>query len=156
MPKKKDADRRPFLLAGARRILRRNVGNSFENPRQRLYIFANPWYNKYMKQKGSSKMKKTGFLIFLALSSCFLTSCQVNWFGASYDVAWYWVAIPVAVIMVVGYVILMRIVLVCPVCGEVFRPRWYQLSVSMHMGRKRLAKCPHCGKRSFCRRYRGE
>lgn len=101
-------------------------------------------------------MKRIGLLASLALSACLLTSCKVNWFGDSYDVEWYWIAIPLVAILVVSYVILMRIVLVCPSCGEKFRPKWYQLSVCMHMGRRRLAKCPHCGKRNFCQRYRGE
>ncbi len=85
----------------------------------------------------------------LAISLC---SCNVNWFRETVDVPWYAIAIPVAILAVVGYIILMNMTFVCPHCGAEFKPKWYQLSVCFHINRSRLAKCPRCGKTSFCER----
>ena len=97
-------------------------------------------------------MKKLIFL--LAIFVCAITpcSCTVNWFGETYDAPWYVIAIPIAIIAVVGYFILMNTVFVCPDCNTEFKPKWYQLSVCVHMGRKRLAKCPKCGRFGYCAR----
>ena len=97
-------------------------------------------------------MKKRFLLLVSVLSVCLLTSCQVNWFGETRDVAWYWIAIPVAVICLLGYWILMRMVFVCPVCKTEFSPKWYQLSVTVHLNRSRLVRCPHCKRMGFCKR----
>ena len=95
-------------------------------------------------------MKKV--LIFLALGLCLvcLTSCTVNWFGGTVDVPWYVIANPVAIILIIGYVILMSRTYVCPKCQTEFKAKPYQLYVTVHMNRKRLAKCPKCGKIEFC------
>ena len=57
----------------------------------------------------------------------------------------------ILLIAVCGYFILMANRYVCPHCGTEFKAKPYDLSVTVHMMGKRLAKCPHCGKRSFCR-----
>ena len=99
-------------------------------------------------------MKKV-FLIFLILTIALsLSSCTVNWFGETYEVPWYFIAIPVVLIAVFAYFILMNMTFICPYCGTEFKPKWYQLSVSVHMNGKRLAKCPSCERQSFCERKR--
>lgn len=95
-------------------------------------------------------MKKILLLSATLVCALILCSCKVNWFGATYDVPWYVIAIPIAIIAVVGYFILMNTTFICPDCGEKFKPKWYQLSVCVHMGRKRLAKCPRCGRFGYC------
>lgn len=95
-------------------------------------------------------MKKIGFCLLLLSVALSLASCTVNWFGDTAEVPWYGVAIPVAVVFVAGYFILMSKTYVCPHCKTEFKAKPYQLSVTVHMGGKRLAKCPNCQKRSFC------
>lgn len=95
-------------------------------------------------------MKKIGFCLLLLSVALSLASCTVNWFGDTAEVPWYWVAIPVAVVFAAGYFILMSKTYVCPHCKTEFKAKPYQLSVTVHMGGKRLAKCPNCQKRSFC------
>ena len=80
-----------------------------------------------------------------------LSSCTVNWFGGTKDVPWYFVAIPVLLIFILGYVILMSKTYICPHCGTEFKAKPHQLYVTIHMGGKRMAKCPTCGKKGFCR-----
>ena len=81
-----------------------------------------------------------------------LCSCKINWFGGSYEVPWYFVVIPVLLIMVISFFIIMRGTYICPECDAEFKPKWYQLYVGVHSGNKRLAKCPHCGKKGFCKK----
>ena len=96
-------------------------------------------------------MKKIMFGSILLGAAMLLTSCRVNWFGDTFDVPWYCVAIPVAVIFVISYFFLMSFTYVCPHCQTEFRAKPYQLFVTVHWNRARLAKCPKCGKLSFCR-----
>ena len=96
-------------------------------------------------------MKKTILYSFLLTSTLFLTSCKVNWFGGTVDVPWYYVAIPVALIFTVGYIILMTNTYVCPHCNTEFKAKPYQLYVTIHLNRKRLAKCPNCKRKDFCK-----
>lgn len=96
-------------------------------------------------------MKKVLLLLISLIVALSLTSCTVNWFGGTLDVPWYYVAIPVAVIFILGYFILMSKTYVCPDCGAEFKAKPYQLYVTVHCGRKRLAKCPKCGRKGFCK-----
>ena len=79
-----------------------------------------------------------------------LSSCTVNWFGDTMDVPWYFVAIPIMLIAVFGYIILMAKTYICPLCKTEFKAKPYQLYVTIHMGRRRIAKCPKCGRKGFC------
>ena len=64
-------------------------------------------------------------------------------------------AIPIAIIAAVGYFILMNMTFVCPDCNTEFKPKKHHLFVTVHMGRKRLAKCPKCGRFGYCdRKYK--
>ena len=95
-------------------------------------------------------MKKIWMILLLLMLSLSLTSCKVNWFTTTVEVPWYVIAIPVALLLIVSYVILMRHVFVCPHCKTEFKAKPYQLYVTIHLNGKRMAKCPHCGKKSFC------
>ena len=97
-------------------------------------------------------MKKRFLLITTLFSTLLLCSCRVNWFGQSYDVPWYVIAPILAVICVVSYFILMNFTFVCPDCQNEFKPKPYELSVTLHHMGKRLVKCPKCGRRGFCKR----
>lgn len=96
-------------------------------------------------------MKKIILSASLLLSMFMLSSCKVNWFGETIDVPWYFVAIPFTVIIVASYLILINKTYICPNCGAEFKPRWYQLYVGVHMGNKRIAKCPYCGEKGWCK-----
>lgn len=99
-------------------------------------------------------MRKTIISLLLLASSLTLCSCRVNWFTTTVEVPWYAVAIPVAVIFAVAYLILMNTTFVCPDCHTEFKPKWYQLSVTVHFMGKRLVKCPRCGKKGFFEKRR--
>ena len=96
-------------------------------------------------------MKKVLFCLSILSLSLPLCSCKVNLINTTADVPWYYVAIPVAVIFVLGYFILMSKTYICPRCDKEFKAKPYQLYVTVHMNRKRLAKCPHCGGKGFCK-----
>ena len=95
-------------------------------------------------------MKKAFSFLALWTITVSLSSCKVNWFGDTLDVPWYYVAIPVLLIAVFGYVILMSKTYICPHCQTEFKAKPHQLYVTVHMGRKRIAKCPKCGRKGFC------
>ena len=99
-------------------------------------------------------MKKILFFLTMLLTALALSSCQVNWFGETKEVHFLVVLIPIVIVCVLGYFLIMRATYVCPHCGTEFRPRWYQLSFLFHMGRRRLGKCPVCGKSGYCSRKR--
>ena len=98
--------------------------------------------------------KKLLLLLGLTILVLSLASCTVNWFGGTRDVPWYYVAVPVILIGVIGYYILMSRTYICPDCHTEFKVKPYQLSVMVHMNGKRLAKCPNCGRKGFCQSKR--
>ena len=96
-------------------------------------------------------MKKI-FLFFAVLAATLsLSSCKVNWFGSKVDVDWYFVVIPVVLIFIVSYIILMSKTYTCPHCRTNFKAKPHQLYTTIHMGGKRIAKCPNCGRKGFCK-----
>ena len=95
-------------------------------------------------------MKKLWLILLLLLTALSLCSCKVNWFTTTVDVPWYVIAIPVAALLFVCYIILMCHTYVCPHCKTEFKAKPYQLYVTLHLNGKRMAKCPHCGKKGFC------
>jgi len=101
-------------------------------------------------------MKKIKFVIlfFLLASMLTLTSCQVNWFGESYDVPWYVVAIPTAIFCAIAFFIAGKSIsnklYVCPKCGQKFHPSFWVAMFSLHIGSDRCFKCPECGRKGFC------
>ena len=95
-------------------------------------------------------MKKALFFIVILAVTLSLSSCTVNWFGDTMDVPWYFIAIPVFLVSVFGYMILMSKVYICPHCKAEFKAKPYQLYVAVHLCGKRVAKCPRCGRKGFC------
>ena len=95
-------------------------------------------------------MKKAIVLLVTLATVLSMTSCSVNWFGDTVEVPWYAVAVPVTIILVLGYIILMKRTYICPKCKAEFKAKPYQLYVTVHSCGKRLAKCPKCGRMGFC------
>ena len=54
-------------------------------------------------RKAVYTMKKTGRILLLSSLLLSLSSYKVNWFSETVDVPWYYVAIPVTLIFVIGY-----------------------------------------------------
>ena len=96
-------------------------------------------------------MKKAFLFSALLTAILTLTSCRVNWFGETADVPWYYIAIPVALIFICGYIILMSKTYICPHCKTEFKAKPHQFYVTVHMGGKRYAKCPNCKRKGFCK-----
>ena len=99
-------------------------------------------------------MRKIMFLVLTVLSAVSLSACQVNWFDKTIEVPWYVVALPTILILFVSLAVAYRVIFsrtyVCPICKTEIKPKWNDFSLSVHVNGKRLAKCPHCGKKSFC------
>ena len=95
-------------------------------------------------------MKKAFSFLLISIMTLSLSSCTVNWFGDTSEVPWYYIAIPVLLIAVFGYIIIMSKTYICPHCNTEFKPKPHQLYVTIHMGNKRIAKCPNCGRKGFC------
>ena len=96
-------------------------------------------------------MKKLLIPVCLLLCLPLLCSCAVNWGGKQYDVHWWVIVLPVAVLMVLSHLLIVCRKYRCPKCGKVFKPRFYQISFWLHNGSSRAGKCPHCGKIGFFR-----
>ena len=95
-------------------------------------------------------MKKIKLLIVLVLCTLPLSGCKVNWFSESYEVPWYTVVLPIAAIFIIAHITIMSGVYICPDCGTEIKPKWYHFYTYMHLGGKRLAKCPNCKRMGFC------
>lgn len=101
-------------------------------------------------------MKKILFIILTILLVLPLVACEINWFGDTVEVEWYYIIVPIIIICIVGYIIMMRSYYECAHCGAIFRPKWYHFFVALHFCKKRLVKCPHCGKTSYSRRIKNK
>ncbi len=103
--------------------------------------------------KKHSVAKAFLLLILLAL---FLTSCEAHVGNDRFDVKWYVIAIPATVFtvacVVIAGIVLSKNTYVCPECGERFHPKWWRAMLSLHDGSDRVFKCPHCGRKGFCRK----
>ena len=97
-------------------------------------------------------MKKVFLISLVLISALMLSSCQVNWFGSHFDVPWYFIAVPVVILFVVLYVFMISKTYVCPKCQTEFKPKWYQIYITIHFNGSRVAKCPNCGRKGFCAR----
>ena len=95
-------------------------------------------------------MKKFTAVLLILITVLSLTSCKVNWFDRQYDVAWWVIAVPVAVLFVVLYLFIISKTYVCPECKTKFKPKWYHLYITIHLNGSRIAKCPNCGRKGFC------
>ena len=97
-------------------------------------------------------MKKILLFSLLIISALMLSSCRVNWFGDHFDVPWYYIAVPIAILFVILYTSMISKTYVCPKCKTEFKPKWYQFYVTIHCNGSRVAKCPNCGRKGFCER----
>ena len=101
-------------------------------------------------------MKKALGILSLFPLMLVLTSCEVHWFGESWQVPWYVIAIPVAVIILFGFILALRSIIhhtyKCPKCGEEFQPKWYEFSAFLRDGDDRVMRCPKCGRKGFCKK----
>ena len=100
-------------------------------------------------------MKKLFPLAALSATALSLSACRVNGFnGQSYDVPWFVIALFILAIFLITYTAMILSHYTCPKCGTVFRPKWYQLSVCLHLNGARFLRCPHCGHKGFCQQKR--
>ncbi len=103
-------------------------------------------------------MKRFCILVLSLFSVFTLTSCnvEVHWGAHSTYVPWYVVWIPVAVftivVLTVAHICVIKRRYVCPKCGKIFHPKWYEFSSWIHMGSDRVMRCPECKYRGFCRK----
>ena len=95
-------------------------------------------------------MKKALSFVLLLSSTFMLSSCRVNWFGDHFDVPWYFSVIPILVLFLVLYILILSKTYVCPQCHTEFKPKWYQIYITIHFNGSRVAKCPNCGRHGFC------
>ena len=100
-------------------------------------------------------MKKFCLCILALALTLSLTACTVNWFGDTAETPWYTLAILIVLIALCACGLVMSRTFVCPRCNTEFKPKPYQLYTTVHMNRKRLAKCPSCKKIHFCETKRG-
>ena len=94
--------------------------------------------------------------VTVLLCSVLLTSCQVNWFGQTFQVKWWVILIPVLIYTAVIFVIAGKLIAsheyICPECNKKFRPKWWKCVLTFHLNDDLVLKCPHCGRKGFCRR----
>jgi len=107
-----------------------------------------------------AEMKK-GIIVALLLSVVFnLTACEVHSFGKSYDVHWAVIAIQAVVVLLLTFIFVglrvSKTKYVCSHCNGAFYPNFWKSAYSIHMNRQRLFKCPHCGKKGFCKPWRDD
>ena len=103
-------------------------------------------------------MKKMIFAAsLLTFSALFLTSCRVNWGSNHYNVSWWGIAIPMIAICAVVWIVagknFSKKKFLCPECRKTFSPKWWNAALSLHGNDKRVYRCPHCGRKGFCREY---
>lgn len=104
-------------------------------------------------------MKKLKKILLAALISALaLTalSCDVHVGSRHWDVEWYYIAVPVVIVVAASLFIagkvIMKFTYVCPNCREKFSPKFSQTLFSVHIGSSRFFRCPHCGKRGLCKK----
>ena len=103
-------------------------------------------------------MKKFCIALLTLIFIFTLTSCdvEVHWSEHSTYVPWYVVWIPVIafiiIVLSISHIYIIKKQYVCPKCGKVFKPRWYEFSSWIHMGSDRVMRCPKCNYKGFCRK----
>lgn len=99
-----------------------------------------------------SRIKGVVSILLIAVYCALLTACNVSFGNARGEISWWVIAAPALVILVIAHILLIRQTYQCPKCGARFSPKWYELSVCLHIGNERLVKCPCCKKRGFCKK----
>ena len=97
-------------------------------------------------------MKKLHLFFMLVICVFLMTGCRVQWFDYYYDVPWYVIAIPIAMILVIAHIYIMSGTYICPRCNTEIKPKWFQLYAYIHDNDERVAKCPKCNYIGFCKR----
>lgn len=101
-------------------------------------------------------MKKAFLFPALLAPALFLCSCDVHVGNQHADVPWYVIAIPVVIFVAVVFTVtgycMKKHTYKCPVCGEEFHPKLYSSAILYSNQYEALLKCPHCKKRSYCRK----
>ena len=99
-------------------------------------------------------MKKILLSIFTIAIMLTLCSCEVHFFNLRYDVPWWVIAIPTAVVLiltfVIGGIVLSKNEYICPHCNHTFKPKWHRVGFSVHLNSDRVLKCPNCKSRGLC------
>lgn len=100
-------------------------------------------------------MKKISFVFSVLFLPLCLTSCEVHWFDESYDVHWWVIAIPTLLILAAAWFFdgkaISKKEYRCPKCQRNFYPTWWKAAFSVHLNDDRVFKCPHCGRKGFCK-----
>lgn len=105
-----------------------------------------------MKKKSTTK----SVLAVTVLSAflIFFTSCEVHFGETRFDVPWWYIAFPVALILLFVWYFegkyLAKKKFVCEMCEKSFSPKWWKATFSVHVNEKHVFKCPHCGSKGFC------
>ena len=112
-----------------------------------------------MIKKGDISMKKTRqiyAICIFAVLTLLLTACEAHIGGRSFEVPWYFIAIPAAVfsalMIVIAGVAISKNTYVCTECSHRFHPKWWKAAFSLHLNSDRLFKCPNCGHKGFFRK----
>ena len=100
-------------------------------------------------------MKKLAVVCSAIFLSLCLTSCEVHWFEKSYDVPWWVIAIPTLLILAAAWFFAGKAIAKkeyrCSKCQTDFYPVWWKAAFSVHVNDDRVFKCPHCGRKGFCK-----
>lgn len=101
------------------------------------------------------KKKILVLIVLICIMTLSMTSCRVNWFDKHYDVPWWLIAVPVTAFSVIVWIVAGKHIAskkyVCPKCNKTFYPKWWKAAVSIHINDDRVFKCPHCGRKGFCK-----
>ena len=83
-----------------------------------------------------------------------LSSCAVHIGNAVFDVPWWCIGVPTALVVVLSLYFTGKAVsereYVCGFCGAHFSPKRRDMGFLLHDNDRYVLKCPHCKKRGFC------
>ncbi len=96
-------------------------------------------------------MKRLFHLMFPLM---LLVSCNVHFGERQFDVPWWIIFIPAAILLAALWYFygrhLAEMEFVCPKCGKRFHPPWQKAAFAIHYNDDRVFTCPHCHHRGFC------
>lgn len=68
-----------------------------------------------------------------------------------FTMPWWIGAILVGIIFLAAHLYCVTRKYHCPKCGRAFRVKWYAFSTWYHDDERRVAKCPYCKRKGFCK-----
>ena len=68
-----------------------------------------------------------------------------------FTMPWWIGAILVGLVFLIAHLYCVTRKYHCPKCGNTFRVKWYAFSTWYHTEDRRVAKCPHCKRKGFCK-----